>query len=189
YLYPAPYERHGLQADNSTDFDALLAQRIANAAAGIAGPDAEPLLSYDLSGKVNGGRPFYDTQWKNFAPRVGFAWSPSFNGGVLGTLFGDRKSSVRGSFGVTYDRVGGAITFIQNQVDYIFANSATLQFGQTGNPVASLTNDPRFTSLPTLPVTVTPPTITRPFIPFEEGGLVTQEFNYGIVHNFKIPKS
>jgi hypothetical protein len=39
----------------------------------------------------------------NFAPRVGFAYSPEFNSGFLGTLFGDGKSSIRGGFGMGYD--------------------------------------------------------------------------------------
>jgi len=193
YVYPAPYERHGLQADNTTDFNALVALRAANAAAGIAGASVEPFDRYDLSGKVNNGAPYYKTAWKNFAPRVGFAWSPSFDNGFMKTLFGDRRSSIRGSFGETYDRVGGAITFIQNQVDYLFANSASLSFGTSGNPAASFTNDPRFTSLPTLPVATTAPTITRPFVPFVSNGvgtgLATGEFNYTILHDFKIPKS
>ena len=193
YLYPAPYERHGLQADNTTDFEALVALRVANAAAGIASDDSEPFLTYDLSGKANNGAPFYGTDWKNFAPRVGFAYNPSFKGGFLGSLFGDRKTVLHGNFGMVYDRVGGAITFIQNQVDYLFANSAALTFGTTGNPTASFTNDPRFTTLPQLPVATTAPVITHPITPFVEDGvafgLAEGDFNYTIDHNFKIPKS
>jgi hypothetical protein len=94
---------------------------------------------------------------------------------------------------VTYDRVGGAITFIQNQSDYLFANSATSIFGFAGNPTASFINDPRFTTLSQLPISNTAPTITRPFTPFVDGGvgtgLATGETNYTIAHNFKVPKS
>jgi hypothetical protein len=39
----------------------------------------------------------------NFAPRVGFAYSPEFESGFLGKVFGDRKSSIRGGFGIGYD--------------------------------------------------------------------------------------
>lgn len=48
--------------------------------------------------------------WKpdknNFGPRVGFAYSPGFENGMLGRLFGGpAKSSFRGGFGIFYDRV------------------------------------------------------------------------------------
>ena len=41
----------------------------------------------------------------NWAPRVGFAYSPQFESGLLGTLFGDGKSAIRGGFGVSYDQM------------------------------------------------------------------------------------
>jgi hypothetical protein len=39
----------------------------------------------------------------NFAPRIGFAYSPQFESGMLGKLFGDGRSSIRGGFGIGYD--------------------------------------------------------------------------------------
>jgi hypothetical protein len=39
----------------------------------------------------------------NWAPRIGFAYSPEFESGFLGTLFGSGKSSIRGGFGISYD--------------------------------------------------------------------------------------
>jgi hypothetical protein len=39
----------------------------------------------------------------NWAPRVGFAYSPTKSNGLLGKLLGGGKSSVRGGFGVGYD--------------------------------------------------------------------------------------
>jgi outer membrane receptor protein involved in Fe transport len=39
----------------------------------------------------------------NFAPSVGFAYSPAFKEGFLGKVFGDGKSSIRGGFRVSYD--------------------------------------------------------------------------------------
>ena len=45
-------------------------------------------------------------QTKNFGPRVGFAWSPEFNSGLLGRVFGSSgKSSVRGGFSMAYDYI------------------------------------------------------------------------------------
>lgn len=43
---------------------------------------------------VKGG-PYYNNDWNNFAPRIGFAWD----------VFGDGKTAVRGNWGVFYDRL------------------------------------------------------------------------------------
>ncbi|MGH9820790.1 MAG: TonB-dependent receptor domain-containing protein, partial [Pyrinomonadaceae bacterium] len=191
-LYPAPYDRNGFQADNTTDFKQLIATRVANAAAGIASDSSEPFLTYDLSGKVNNGPPLYKTDKNNFAPRLGFAYNPSFGSGFLGKVFGERKTVIHGNASIVYDRVGGAITFIENQVDYLFANSAARTFGSASANTALLT-DPRFTTVNGLPAgsANTPPVITRPFTPFVDNGsafgLAEGDFNYTIDHNFKIP--
>ena len=41
----------------------------------------------------------------NWGPRVGFAYSPDFRSGFLGTVFGSGKSAIRGGFGVGYDQL------------------------------------------------------------------------------------
>jgi hypothetical protein len=187
HIYPAPYEVNGFQSGNDVDFDELLARRIANGQAGTAGDDAVPLLSYGLIGKANGGRPMYKTDWNNFAPRAGFAWNPSFNGGVMGALFGNRKTVIRGGYSLVYDRVGGALSFIQDQLGYIFDNSASTSFGAL-NPATALLNDPRFTAINSLPFQNTAPSITRPFTP-DPNGLANGTFNYAIAQNFEIPYS
>lgn len=193
-LYPAPYETHGLLAIDTTDPWKLLQTRVANAAAGISGNSAEPFLTYQLAGKTNNGPALYKTDKNNWAPRVGFAYNPSFKDGVLGTLFGDRKSVLHGSAGKTYDRVAGAVLFIQNQVDYIFQNQAITNFGNV-SATSSLLTDPRFTTVNSVPAAVvtTPPVVTQPYTPFVSAGVPTGEaagaFNFTIDHNFKTPYS
>lgn len=39
----------------------------------------------------------------NFAPSVGFAYSPSFTGGIGGFIFGEKKSVVRAGYNIGYD--------------------------------------------------------------------------------------
>ena len=191
HFYPAPYERNGLQADNTVNFAEFLARRVANAAAGIASNTSEPFLTYNLSGKENNGQPFYETEHKNFAPRLGFAWNPSFEGGPLGALFGERKTVIRGNWSMAYQRVAGSITFIQNQLDYLFASNSVRNFGNINANTALLT-DPRFVSISNLPVGTTPPSITRPITPFVTAGvpngLAAGAFNYTTDHQFKIPR-
>jgi hypothetical protein len=195
HLYPAPYEKNGFQAGTDVDMRKLFDIRLRNAAAGISGPTAEPLLSYNLIGKGNDAAPLYGTDWNNFGPRFGFAWTPNFQGGFLGPIFGENRTVIRGGGSVVYDRPGGAITFIQDQVSYLFDNSATTQFPAGANATAALLNNPRFTSITSLPVQNVAPTITRPFTPFTDNpdcplqptGLCTGEFNYAVDKNFRIP--
>lgn len=56
----------------------------------------------------NPNQPLYNNDYNNFAPRVGFAYSPDFKDGFLGAFFGGPgKTSIRGGYGVFYDRVFG----------------------------------------------------------------------------------
>lgn len=187
HYYPAPYEKNGFQSGNTVDFDELLRIRTANAQAGISGDAAEPLLSYDLIGKANNGRPLYANDWNNFAPRFGFAYNPSFKGGILGALFGDRKTVIRGGASQVFDRVGGALTFVQDQNSYIFDNAASTAFGAL-NPRTALLNDPRFNGIGTLPFQNTAPASVRPFTP-DPFGQASGQFNYAVAQNFQIPYS
>jgi hypothetical protein len=198
HLSPAPYERDGFQAAQDVDMRQLFDLRQRNAAAGIFGPDAEPLLRYDLIGKGNNARALYETDLNNFAPRFGFAYTPAFKDGILGKIFGDNKTVIRGGGSVTYDRPSGAITFIQDQVSYLFDNSATTNFPLGGNANNALANNPRFTTITQSPITNTAPTITTPFTPFvtspscpgiSPSGLCTGEFNYAVDQRFRIPYS
>jgi hypothetical protein len=194
HYYPAPYEVNGAQSvqNADADFDTIFNRRLANAAAGIAGPTSEPLLTYDLGGKANNARPFYESDWNNFGPRLGFAYNPSFREGFLGKLFGDRQMVIRGGGSVVYDRPGGGISFLQDQNTFIFANSTTTNFGNT-NAGTALLNDPRFAGVNALPVQNVAPTITRPFTPFVENGVpvgtAQQALNYVVDPHFKIPYS
>ncbi|HEY6403091.1 MAG TPA: hypothetical protein VI479_16855, partial [Blastocatellia bacterium] len=118
--YAPPYEVNGFHAANDVDFRPLFNLRQRNAAAGVSGPTAEPFLRYDLIGKANDARGYYKPDLNNFAPRLSFAWNPSFRNGFLGKVFGDRKTVIRGGGSVAYERVSGALTFIQDQVTFLF---------------------------------------------------------------------
>jgi hypothetical protein len=190
--YTVPYEVNGFQACSDVDMNVLLAVRMKNALSGVAGDNAEPLLKYDLCGKGNHKPGFYSPDKNNWAPRLALAYNPSFRSGFLGKLFGDRLTVLRGGGSVTYDRVGGGITFIQDQVSYLFDNTKTKLFGDI-NPSTALLNDPRFTSINQLPNQNTPPTITHPFTPFVDNGVPTGnstgEFNYTVDPHFRTPYS
>ena len=105
YSYSTPiWEANGFETGTNIPLSDFFAKRLAGAAAGK--PFNDP-ISIELTGKVNGKRPLYDSDRNNFQPRVAIAWSPAFKHGLLGTLFGTQGQSViRGGFGITNDYYG-----------------------------------------------------------------------------------
>src|SRR5215470_4336636 len=53
------------------------------------------------------GSTAYNTDWSNFAPSLGFAWTPNWKDGILGHLFGSGGQTVlRGGFSMAFNRDG-----------------------------------------------------------------------------------
>lgn len=74
----------------------------------------------DVPGLLVFGEP--EAQKKNFAPRLGFAYSPDYKSGFMHTLFGDQgKSSIRAGFSMAYDVI----------FDNLYILSLPPQFNQT----------------------------------------------------------
>jgi Carboxypeptidase regulatory-like domain len=194
HYYPAPYEANGFQSGNNADFQALFATRMQNGAAGISGNSSEPLISYFPIGQGNNAPGPYATDRNNFAPRFNIAWNPSSQNGILGKLLGNRKTVIRAGGSVVYDRTSGALTFVQNQFNFLFNNRVTTRFG-VGDPAASLALDPRFTGTGTLPVQnvaanpATPNVVMAPDGSLVPVGTSTGEPNYAIDQRFRTPYS
>lgn len=70
--------------------------------AALAGQFYNPNLSYVPVQFA--GRPVFNTDYGDISPRLGAAWNPAYTNGLLGSLFGDRKSVVRGGVSIVYDR-------------------------------------------------------------------------------------
>src|SRR5215470_3627013 len=53
------------------------------------------------------GSSAYNTDWNNFAPSLGFAWTPNWKEGMLAHIFGDNGQTVlRGGFSIAFNRDG-----------------------------------------------------------------------------------
>ena len=67
-------------------------------------------FTFTLVGKnsPNPNLKLYDDDKNNFAPRFGFAWSPDWDSGFMSSLTGGPgRTSIRGGYGIFYDRVFG----------------------------------------------------------------------------------
>lgn len=105
---------------------------------------AAPSISFDLGGPANNGPGFYKWDYKDLGPRVAFAWSPKpSGGGLLHDLFGDGKTSIRGGFGVVYDRLGPALLATFNASGSFGLSSNLVNIGGTETPATA----PRITGL------------------------------------------
>ena len=101
------YETKGLEVRPSIALGLLLDQRIASAAKGI--PNNTP-FTVSPSGPANGKPGMYDWDYTDFQPRLAVAWQPTFEKGLLGSLFGGSgKSVIRGGFAVINDYYGEAL--------------------------------------------------------------------------------
>ncbi|HEX7314840.1 MAG TPA: carboxypeptidase regulatory-like domain-containing protein [Pyrinomonadaceae bacterium] len=91
----------------------------------------------------------------NFAPAVGFAYSPQFKGGIGGALFGDGLSSIRGGFRRTFDVLFYNILTVnasnfprvvvgqQNNVQNVYPNIVSVSGAPVFNPLATFVNTPQ----------------------------------------------
>jgi hypothetical protein len=90
--------------------------------------------SLPLEARIN---PRIPTDKNNWAPRLGFVYSPSFKQGFLGSLFGEGKTTVRGGYGIAYDAAFyNLLLNISTAAPTVFLTSA-----QLGVPDAVPTGD------------------------------------------------
>jgi hypothetical protein len=189
-LYSVPYEVHG---DESVSFDTntngpislnrfIAARQDANG--GNPSTTPLPLYSFRLGGKANNGPNLYNPSYKDFAPRVAFAYSLT------------PKTVLNASAGIVYDRtVINAVNFLQDQLSYLFTNTSIAEFGVPGNQDASLAADPRIGANLSYPSTLNPAPlpIAVPFTPFVTNGvpdgLGQGQANFIVNQNLRDPYS
>jgi hypothetical protein len=165
-LHSVPYEVNGFESIPSVNENAYLSARLAAAAQGVSGNSAVPLMSYSLGGAANNARGYYNPDHTDFEPRLGIAYNPAFRDGPLGSLLGDRKTSIRAGAAILHDRIAGGASFGLDQNTFLFDSQAVNQFGVANNPGASLLNDPRFNGINTnLPPFPTAPSTKPPVTP------------------------
>jgi Carboxypeptidase regulatory-like domain len=107
-IYGVPYEGNGVEVIPVTSLSQYFADRIGAQANGIPN-SALPtsMITYAVGGPVNNGPGYYPTGYKNFAPRLGVAYTPG-SGSILEKVLG-KGSVVRAGAGIVYDNYGNAM--------------------------------------------------------------------------------
>jgi hypothetical protein len=96
----------------------------AKMAAAQAGDTYDPTLSY-IPIKSSGRSDVFNVDYGDWAPRVSVAWNPGFSGGSMGKIFGEKRTVIRGGYGIAYDRV--------NTVQSVIIPMLGVGFAQTIN--------------------------------------------------------
>jgi Carboxypeptidase regulatory-like domain/TonB dependent receptor len=126
-----PQEQNGQQtfiADHDTGdsiIDGLQYIKEKEAAA-EAGDVFNPTLSY-IPIRSSGRSDVFNVDYGDWAPRVSVAWNPGFSDGFLRRVFGDKKTVLRGGYGIAYDRVNTVQSVIIPMLGVGFAQTINVQ--------------------------------------------------------------
>lgn len=150
-LLQPPYETNGLQVQPTLDIGNWYKSRWTNM---LQGQVFNDLMTFNLSGKANNAKPYWGWDYKDFAPRLAFAYSPNFDHSFMHALFGSNgKSSIRGGYGMYYDHFGEGII---NTFDQYGSFGLTTTISNPAGFVDPATA-PRLTSPNAFPASLTSP--------------------------------
>ena len=145
-LFSPPWETNGTQVAPTISLGQWFQTRGRDMLEGIPSNE-DPVITFNLAGAANGKKGYYNWDYKDFGPRVAFAWSPNYSSGLLHDLFGSgNKTSIRGGFGIVYDRVGAGLLTTFDQY-----GSFGLSTQLSNANIPSVATAPRVTGLNTIP--------------------------------------
>src|SRR5258707_6681485 len=76
--------------------------------AALSGNVFNPTVGY-VPIKSTGRKYPFDPDYTNLGPRLAVAWNPSFSGGPLGGLLGNKKTVLRGGWSRSFERKNGVV--------------------------------------------------------------------------------
>ena len=140
-LLQPPFENAGNQVSPTVDMHQWFTNRWQGM---YAGNVVQPQLTFDLSGKANGKKPYWAWNYKNFAPRFAVAYSPHAADGFWHKVFGSAgKSSIRAGYGLYFDHFGeGVVNTFDRQGSWGLTTTISNPAG-----TANVDTAPRYTGL------------------------------------------
>jgi hypothetical protein len=186
-LLQPPFENRGNQVAPTVDMDKWFKTRGRQAALGNA---VQPDLTFDLSGKANGAKPYWAWDYHNLAPRFAIAYSPHAASGLMHALFGDAgKSSIRAGYGIYFDHFGEGVV---NTFDRNGSWGLTSAFSNPAG-VSTVDSSPRYTGLTGLanlpPGEISPSPMGFPYTPPGDPNTYGLAIAWGIDDHLKTPYS
>jgi hypothetical protein len=165
----------GIQVTNPNDiFGVSGPGNLFNPNAPLGAAPAKATLDF-VSGST--GRSLYKNDWNNFAPFVGFAYSPNFKSGMLGKLMGaEGRSSIRGGYSISYLHDG--FTVISNALGTGTTNPGLIQTAANTTPTGVLTGSG---------VALTTPTFKMPLTDLDNFNVNPNNGLWAINPNLRIP--
>ncbi|PYS51159.1 MAG: hypothetical protein DMF68_05175 [Acidobacteria bacterium] len=125
-----------------------------------------------IGGNAGGNNKLYKTDKNNFAPSLSFAYTPNFKNKLLGAVFGDGRTVIRGGYSISYVNDDFVVSGAANTIGLNAGLSTTNNAINTAVTPASTSLNARVDNLPT----ITAPafgTFPRPFAAYN-----TAAFNF-----------
>jgi carboxypeptidase family protein len=107
----------------------------AKEAAALQGQTFNPTLGFEPV--KSAGRNVFNVDYGDVAPRASVAWTPTFDSGFLRRMVGNRKTVVRGGYGIVYDRTNTVQSVIIPMLGVGFAQTISV-----GAPLCDASGSP-----------------------------------------------
>jgi Carboxypeptidase regulatory-like domain len=172
-----PYEVNGQEVAPSVSLNDWFNTRKEKMLTGVTD---QPDISFAGAGHAHNAPGLWAKDRLDFAPRFAIAYSPTNFTGVLGKIFGEGLTSIRGGFGIYYDHFGQGI------IDTFDAEGAYGLSSRVNSPI-DLTPDqaPRFSSTTSVPTQIIPPTPAESTFPVTPGDI--EALTWGVDNRVKTP--